>query len=185
MLAIMIPATLGVVLIDTLRHKSEGVKAFAQAIFGSVMRAHEVAEDTKHLSGASHMLIAACTCILFFPKLIAITAFSVLILSDTAAALVGRKYGKRSYIDKNKTVEGTLAFVVSGIVVVLTVGMMGDMYEPVPWEFYVAGIVGVVFGAHVEAISKRMHWDDNFSVPLSVGGMMLMLGFLTGSYLGL
>lgn len=183
MLMGLVPLTLLVISLDSLRHTSPKIKALTQFFFGAMLREHEAEGEHKPLSGASYMMIAACGCVLFLPKLVGITAFSVLVISDTAAALIGRAYGKRRFVDKDKTVEGALAFITSGVVVVFAVGLIGNAYEPVPWEFYLAGIVAVVGAAYVEAISKRMQWDDNISIPVAVGGMMLLLGFLTGSYL--
>ena len=48
--------------------------------------------------------------------MIVLTAFAILIVSDTAAALIGRKFGKHPF--HGKSVEGTTAFFISALIVV-------------------------------------------------------------------
>jgi dolichol kinase len=111
------------------------------------------------------VLISAALSIFIFPKLIAITAFSVLIVSDASSALIGRMYGKHSFIDKSA--EGTLAFILSGWIVVLIVPKAGF-----GWIEFVIGAIAVVLGGIVEASSVRLRFDDNLAVPATVGFTM-------------
>ncbi|MCK7523378.1 MAG: hypothetical protein MZV64_39855 [Ignavibacteriales bacterium] len=62
-------------------------------------------------------LLSALICALIFPKVIFVTAFSILIISDTMAALIGRKFGKRKFL--RKSLEGTLSFFISASIVVI------------------------------------------------------------------
>ena len=176
MVFILLPLTTIIVFIDHSRHRSARLQQIVDGLFGKMLRAHEMDGEEKHLSGASYMLLAACGCILFLPKIIAITAFSVLIISDTAAALVGRKWGEHKLLDKS--VEGTLAFVASGIMVVIVVGLLSGGDSHISLEFYMFGAIAVILGAMVELASNRWHIDDNISIPLAVGGAMLVLGML-------
>ena len=107
------------------------------------------------------MLISALICVLLFPKIIFVTAFSILIISDSLAALIGRKFGRHKFL--SKSLEGTLAFFLSGSVVVL----LSPKIEDTLIEFLI-GIFAVAIGAIVENIS--FGWmDDNLSVPISIG----------------
>ncbi|HRK60402.1 MAG TPA: phosphatidate cytidylyltransferase, partial [Candidatus Kapabacteria bacterium] len=103
-----------------------------------MLRAHETRDDRLLLNGASWVLIAAFLCILFLPQSIAITAFSILIVSDTAAALIGRKLGRHKFFDKS--VEGTAAFIISAIGVVVAVWFILNL----DISFVYAGIVGAI-----------------------------------------
>lgn len=172
-LLILVPTTILVVVLDYARYHPGKLRALAEAVFGNMLREHEKNIENKHLSGASYVLLAATASILFFPKIIALIAFTVLVVSDTAAALIGRKYGKHKLLDKS--IEGTLAFIVSGIIVVMVVGIG---FGNTSGELYAFGTVAVVMAAIVELASKRYGIDDNLSIPLTVGGIMLVLGLM-------
>ncbi|MBI3259377.1 MAG: dolichol kinase, partial [Ignavibacteriae bacterium] len=165
---------------DILMHRSPTVQKFLLPVFGKLMRPHELRQDKMFLNGASYVLMSAVLCVFIFPKVIAITAFSVLIVSDTAAALIGRKIGKNPFLDKSR--EGTFAFIISAWAVVFVVGF----FHKAEYSFYIAGCLGAIVGGIVEAGSIRLKMDDNFSIPMSVGGIMWILGLLfQPSFLGI
>lgn len=144
--------------------------SFAQVFykfFGFLLRKHELDKKNKNLTGATYVLISALICGIIFPKVIFVTAFTILIISDTMAALIGRKFGKIRFL--RKSFEGTLSFFVSASIVVFFTPKIGNL----PLE-YVVGIVGAFVGAIVENISYGFA-DDNLSIPLSVGFTMWAL----------
>ena len=130
-------------------------------IFGFLLREHELDHKKKNLNGATYVLISALISVLIFPKVIFISAFSILIISDSAAALVGRKFGKRKFL--SKSLEGTLTFFVSACIVILFTPKVGGFFEE-----YLIGFIAAFIGAIVENISFKLI-DDNLSIPLSVG----------------
>jgi dolichol kinase len=123
------------------------------------------------LSGATYVLISAVLCILIFPKVIAITAFSILIVCDTSSALFGRKYGSRPFFDKS--LQGAIAFIISGLAVILVTPKVSALTGE-----YIVAAVSVLIAAFVESASTRLRLDDNFSVPLSAGGTMWLGYFI-------
>lgn len=171
-LMILVPMTIISILLDILMHRSPTIQKFLLPVFGKLMRPHELRQDKMLLNGASYVLMSAVLCVFIFPKVIAITAFSILIVSDTAAALIGRKIGKNPFLDKSR--EGTYAFIVSAWVVVFVVGM----FHNAPYSFYIAGCLGSIVGGVVEAGSIRLKMDDNFSIPMTAGGLMWIIGLL-------
>lgn len=163
-LTILAVLTMTALVLDLGRHFNPAMGKFFNTFFGFMMRKHEVDSDKKNLSGATYVLLSALICIVLFPPKIFSTAFSVLIISDTAAALIGRKFGRHKFLAKS--LEGTLAFFVSALIVV----MVAPKAEGLPVE-YVIGFIGVAIGAIVENIS--FGWaDDNFSIPISIGFFM-------------
>ena len=128
--------------------------------FGWLLRRHETDTSRKQLTGASNVLISACLCVLLFPKVIAINAFTILIISDTTSALVGRRFGRHRFFAKS--LEGSLAFFISAVMVIL----IAPKVSRLPAE-YVIGIIAAAIGAVVEALPIRI--DDNLSIPLAVG----------------
>jgi dolichol kinase len=157
--------------IDLLRYFSSGFGRIFYSIFGILLRKHELDEKKKNLNGATYVLISALVCILLFPKVFFVTAFSILIVSDSMAALIGRKFGNHAFL--SKSLEGTLAFFISASVVVLFTPKVEGLFLE-----YIIGFIAAAVAAIVENISHG--WmDDNLSVPVSIGfsmwGLYLLL----------
>ncbi len=174
-LSILIPMCLVFVTIDILSKKNAVVRSLIEKHFGGMLRKHERKKNKLILNGASWVLISAVITVLVFPKIIAVVGFTILIISDIAAALIGRKFGKTKLF--NKSLEGTMAFVLSAMIVVLIYGVVlnGNML------FYIAGFFGAIVGGIVEAYSKRLKVDDNLSIPTTVGIVMLLIDTLLNS----
>lgn len=147
--------------IDLARYFHPEIGKIFYKIFGFLLRKHELDHKKKNLNGATYVLISALISVLIFPKVIFIAAFSILIISDSLAALIGRKFGKRKFI--SKSFEGTLTFFVSACVVILFTPKIGNLAGE-----YIIGFVGAFIGAIVENVSFKLI-DDNLSIPLAVG----------------
>jgi dolichol kinase len=152
------------VVIDLSRYFIPSVAGIFYKTFGFLLRRHEVDNKKKNLNGATYVLISALICVIIFPKVLFITAFTILIISDSMAALIGRKFGKTKFLAKS--LEGTLAFFISAIVVVL----FTPKIEGLAAEYFI-GIAAAAIGAIVENISFGFA-DDNLSIPLSIGLFM-------------
>lgn len=158
-LSILIPITSLFVISDLARYYSKSAANLFYKYFGWLLRNHEIDNQRKRLNGASNILISAIICIIVFPKLLTVTAFAVLIISDSMAALIGRKYGKHRFF--KKTLEGTLAFVLGGTIVILFTPKVSYILSE-----YVIASVGVVVGGIFEALSITI--DDNITIPISI-----------------
>lgn len=133
-------------------------------IFGFMLRHHEKDEKKKNLNGATYVLLSAFLGVLIFPKIIFINAFAILIISDTSAALIGRRYGTISFL--RKSFQGTLAFFISAIVVIIFAPKLeNNLIE------YSIGVLAAFVGAIVENISNDVV-DDNLSIPMTIGFLM-------------
>ncbi len=159
-LSILIPLTLLFGLSDLARVYHPPTRRLYHRLFGWLLRRHELDDAARNLNGATYVLLSACVFIWLLPKVIFITAFAILIVSDTLAALVGRRFGARAFL--KKTLEGTTAFFLSALVVVALAPKVGTG----PGE-YLAGAGAALIGALVEASGLPL--DDNLLVPLSVG----------------
>ncbi len=171
---VLIPMTAISIFFDYGRHYSKVLGKFVTLVFGSILREHEKDSSRKLLSGATYVLISAILCIVIFPKVIAITAFTILIICDTAGALFGRRFGKHKFFDKSR--EGSIAFIISGIAVVF----LAPKISSEPGEI-IAGVIGVIVAGIIEAASTRLKLDDNFSIPLSAGIVMWACYYLLAS----
>ncbi|MCK9409108.1 MAG: diacylglycerol/polyprenol kinase family protein [Bacteriovoracaceae bacterium] len=168
-LEILMPVTLGFLIVDLLRYYHQPTADLFYMVFRFMLRQHEQDHTSKRLNGATNVLIAATICVLIFPKLIVLTAIPILIISDSVAALFGRRYGKRKFLQKS--VEGSLAFFVFALIVIyFTPKMEYSLSE------YMIGAIAALVGTIVEAGSWKI--DDNLSIPLSVGLVMWGLYFI-------
>ena len=165
-LAILVPLTLAFGLSDIARLFIPSVGRLYAKLFGFLLRSHERNDTGRHLNGATYVLLAASILVYFYPKVIVITAFAIMIISDSSAALIGRKFGKHRFL--RKSLEGAAAFFVSALVVVA----LAPKVEYLAAE-YVIGAVGAGVGAVVE--SSAMGLDDNLSIPITVGGVMWVM----------
>ena len=159
-LCLLLPITAAFIGVDVARYYIPAVSRWFYRWFGWLLRRHETDTSRKQLTGASNVLISACLCVLLFPKVIAINAFTILIISDTTSALVGRRFGRHRFFAKS--LEGSLAFFISAVMVIL----IAPKVSRLPAE-YVIGIIAAAIGAVVEALPIRI--DDNLSIPLAVG----------------
>ena len=165
-LSILIPLTVFFVANDLARLYIRPVGRFYERVFGAILRSHERNDRGRRLTGASYVLISAALCVWLFPKVIFLTAFAILIVSDSAAALVGRRFGRRPFLAKS--LEGTTAFFVSALIVV---GLAPKVIYS-PTEYFI-GALAALLGAVVEAAPQAV--DDNLAIPLAIGTFLWLL----------
>ncbi|MFH1686605.1 MAG: hypothetical protein ABIE70_03685 [bacterium] len=163
MLAIMIPVTMLMILIDISRlRRWRFWTSFGERIGGGMIRPHERSGD---FTGATYILLTVCVTVAMFDKSLAVTALAFIMVGDTFAALVGRRWGRHRIGDKS--LEGSAACLASLLVVVAVVPSL-------PWE---VGLIGALVATVVEALPWRI--DDNVTVPLLSGlAMTLAVRFL-------
>ena len=165
-LAILIPLTLAFLAADLTRFFHAPTKKVFGEYFGWLLRMHERDTNARRLNGATYVLLSATICILVFPKIIAITAFTILIISDTSAALIGRKYGRHKFL--KKSLEGTVAFFLSALIVVAVTPKIQYLATE-----YVIGAIAALCGSLIEALPIAV--DDNLSIPVGLGVIMWLL----------
>ena len=165
-LCLLVPITAAFISVDMARYYIPSVAQWFYKWFGWLLRRHETDISKKRLNGASNVLVSALLCVLFFPKIIAINAFAILVISDTTSALIGRRFGRHRFLAKS--FEGSLAFFVSAILVIL----VAPKSDHLPME-YIIGFIAAAIGTVVEALPIKI--DDNLSIPLSVGFSLWML----------
>jgi dolichol kinase len=166
-LTILVPLTVLSLLIDYGRYYHKALAEVVYKFFGFMMRKHERDSKKKNLNGATYVLLSATTVIILFPKIFVVTSFTVLIVGDIAAALIGRKFGKTKFLFKS--LQGTGAFFVfSCIAVMFTPKLLYSYTE------YAIVIFSVAIGALAENISGE--WaDDNFMIPITMSITMWIL----------
>lgn len=124
-------------------------------------------------SGSPPYLASAAVTTLLFPVPYSIIAFLCMMFGDTAAALIGRRFGVHKF-SNGKSVEGCAAFLMTGFLIVIGAYFITGAFG---WITLVCGLTGVVIAMIAELFNEELHLDDNFSIPLIIGGMF-WLGLL-------
>jgi dolichol kinase len=126
-------------------------------LFFRTLRNKETSRENFQFTGAIYVLFSALLCLCLFGKEVATIALTVMLISDSAAALIGRSIGKVK-IYKNKTLEGTLAFFCTAIVINL-------LFLPV-YPFGWINVVACLIATLAEVYEDKIEIDDNLSVPV-------------------
>ena len=127
-------------------------------ILKKLMREHEMIHG--QLCGMSWLFIGYTIILVACDEYLVMLAMTVLVFCDAFAALIGQNFGKIKICEK--TLEGTITFVLVGCVIV-------EIFQHyLPGQFNSLHlIVAVIVAAITELISKNIRLDDNFSIPLS------------------
>lgn len=157
-LMLLVPMFLGFFLVDLAKMFVKPVAELYYKHFGAMLRPHELDATQRNFNGATYVTLAAVLVVWLFPKMIAIAAFAILILADTAAALVGRKIGRIKI--GAKTLEGSVAFFLFAMLVVLVTPKLNPA----------VGVAIAVSATIAELYPIKLgNWnvDDNLSIPLA------------------
>lgn len=136
-------------------------------LFYRTLRNKELKRSQLQLSGGAYVMLAAIACTLLFPANVAVVALSIMLISDTCAALFGKAYGSRR-LYKNKSIEGTTAFFVSALLIMV----ICNFILPVTY----ASILAAFVATFAEMYEDKIEIDDNLSIPLFVGAVLSLLG---------
>lgn len=97
-------------------------------------------------------------------------SLAVLGVADPVAALVGRRWGRHRF-STGRSLEGMLAFIVSGtLVAMIALSLAGGVP---PLQLVVLSLVAGIVGAIVELVTTRL--DDNLTIPVAVGGAVTVV----------
>ncbi len=178
-LYLLVPTTALVLSGDVLRVRSVWFARLVARIFGFLMRSEEqppVGGSIK-LTGATWVLLSATLLTVVFPIRIAAPALAIFMLSDAAAALVGRRYGRTHWGDNPRTLEGSLAFLLVGL------GVMA-LVAPYAAIVFWTGAVSVVVATLAEVPTGP--FNDNLRVPMVAAAVLFLLErFVLGIDVGL
>ncbi len=147
-----------------LKHKS-GEKTGKEG--SSLYRSNEA----KSFSSISIYLVAFFVTVLAFPREIAFSAIVFLIFGDIFSKVIGLVFGRHKILDK--TIEGTLAY---GGCMALCGYILFTVLNISPIILIFGGIAAPL----TELLSIKM--NDNFTVSIISGTVMLYVGFLLGIY---
>ena len=145
------------VIVEFLKWVSESFRELFFRFFEFILRRHE---RKGAITGATYYIIGTFLCIVIFDKNIAIVSVFFIVLGDTAAALVGKAWGRIKLIG-NKSLEGSAAcFVVCALISLF-------------WLNPIIGIIGAFVATLAELLPLRI--DDNLTVPIISGAVMQLM----------
>lgn len=136
-------------------------------LFGKMLR-KDAPRGAWIVSGSPPVFAAAALVSLLFPSFIAAISLGVMLVADTAAALIGRRFGKHRLCG-SKTLEGTLAFIAAGTAFALLLLAFAGALRPVTAA---GALAGVVCAALAELYRDVIRLDDNLTIPLLCGAVM-------------
>jgi len=157
---VLLLLTAGFILIEVLRLRFPSLKAIFMNIARSLIREHERAT----LTGSTYLLMASSLCVLLARKEIAIASMSYLVLGDSMAAIVGKRYGRTRIF--GKSLEGFLACFITCFAIGLVI----------PRIDVSLAILGALTASLVELLPIPI--DDNLRIPLMSAAVMRFLELL-------
>ncbi|MGN0592156.1 MAG: TSUP family transporter, partial [Ruminococcus sp.] len=123
----------------------------------------------------THIALAAVCCGVLDKPFIAVTAILVWGVADTAAALVGKKFGthhiKLHHADPHKTWEGTAAMAVTSFVTGAAVLLLVSPFAW--WKCVLFSLLTAPFSSGAELYSHN--GNDTVSVPVAVAAILTIL----------
>ncbi len=159
LLAILIPISIIVISLDFYRRKNQKIQSYFIKIFGPILREHKI-EQNKFCS-ASYACFAITIMFLLFKSEIAILGTFILIICDSAAAIIGRNFQSEPFFEK--TLYGSAAFFISGILVLIACGSHHNFKA----SLYIFGLFSLFVATMIEARPGLLNIDDNFTAPFS------------------
>ena len=140
------------VVVDLARFRGWPIQRLWRPMVSPIVRPKE----SQNFTGATFILTSGWLCPLLFSLPAATLGMLMIILGDTFAALVGRRWGRHSTVG-NRTVEGSVAFLAASF-------GAGALTPGLP---IMIGLTAAPLATIVETLSTRI--DDNLSVPLISG----------------
>jgi dolichol kinase len=148
--------------LELLRHISKRARSFLLWLFRAIAHPHE-----RYRVNSSTWLATALVLLgALFAPLPCTVALAVMGIADPTAAFIGRRWG-RTTITAQRSLEGSLAFLVAGTLAAAVVLAIWYPSLPLIARLGIACAASLC-GALAELASRRL--DDNFTVPLAAGG---------------
>ena len=157
------PLLLGLALftlsLDVIRLHVKQARQVFYFVFGRILREHE----RFNLLGGTYLFLSALISIFAFQRTVAAVSVAYLVVGDTMAALIGRRWGRVRILDKS--LEGSLACLAS----CLLLGWLVPGHELGAARIIVGSVVATLF----ELLPIPL--DDNMRIPLAAGFAMTLL----------
>ena len=141
------------------------VSIIFRKLFIKTLRYKEIDRISFVPSGSVFVLAAALIVSVCFTPKAGAAALTVMLIADAVAALVGKSIGT-FHFNNGKTFEGTLAFFISSVLVILS------FY---PHITPLTVLITAVFATATEFFEKNIGIDDNLMIPLVTGFILNLI----------
>lgn len=166
-LAILIPLAILAIFMDRGRSWSAAYNAWIEKHMGFMMRDSERGmEREARLNGAAWVMLTAALLLIVFPPRIAAPAMVIAMIADAGAALVGRRWGTHHWPGSRRTLEGTAAYVVTGLAAALFFPEISLVHR----------LTAIGVSAVVEILPLRI--NDNLLLPFAAATVLWMMAGL-------
>lgn len=132
-----------------------------------IYRTHE----QKSYSALTFAFIGMLICLLISSKPVFNLAISILILSDTSAAIIGKLFGKTKI--NEKSLEGSIAFFLTSCIISLSITFIYELN----YKFLLTSFLASLLSTIVELYSNNSKLNDNLTIPISVSVTMIVFGY--------
>ena len=186
---IILASILGVFLvfnavIDIIRLSHAPSGEFIWKYLGFLMKS----DEKNRINGIIPYMVSNILMILFVQEEIAVLSIIYLVICDPFAAFSGYLFGKTRLVN-GRTLEGTVGFVVTGLVAAILVYLFNGKgyYEAGFFPFIIMAAAGVIAAAVTELYSRTMlngFVDDNLLIPVVSSAVMILVSVLSGRGIG-
>ncbi len=158
-------STLGVLLCVYMISECLRVNGYSFPLIGGITRSSiRMAEARGIAFGPVTLVLGASVALAFFPAAVSSAVILMVAFADTAATIVGRKYGAhRIPYNSKKSIEGSLAACVVAF-------LCGYFY--LPW---IPALAAAVFASGIESLPLKAL--DNVCMPLGAGILLVCIGY--------
>lgn len=150
---------------DVLRAYNYGFSVWVRKHFGSMMRPSELPPPGSKIviNGATWLLLAAWIAAVVLPVSIVAAALAMFLFADAAAGIVGMLVGRTAWPGTHRTVQGSAAFFLIGMVVLL-------LLPAIPFDM---ALITMLIATALEALPGPL--NDNFRVPIVTAAVLAVL----------
>lgn len=158
---ILVTVALALLLFDLLKAHHRPFKSLFLAVFGKMLRRRE---EEGSMTASTIVVASAALTVFVFRQEIAVAALAYLSLGDSAAALIGRNWGRVSLVG-GRTLEGSLAALISCLLISVFLLLLNPVMG---WNLTPLGLlVGSVTATLAELVDLPL--DDNLRIPMLAG----------------
>lgn len=164
-LLILVPFCFLAIFLEIARVKSYKVAQLVEMVFGVMMRPAErpAIGEPVVINGATWVLLSATLLVFIFPVKIAAISMITFMISDAAAALVGRRFGRFNWGRSAKTIEGSAAFFITAVLCLTLFDILQIQ------EVLIVGFITMLLEL------SPVPLNDNLYVPLGTAGLIYAL----------
>ena len=166
-LAVFLLMTVAMFMLEFIRRSDLWAARLFHRCVGETLRSEE---KGPALLGAPHYCAASLCCVYFFPREVAVLGLLYLAIGDTAASLVGMRWGRMRI--GRKSLEGLAACWVACSAVGFTAWVCDPAYLLLP------ALAAAPVAAIVETLTPGRL--DNWSIPLSAAGVIVGVQWAIG-----